>query len=486
VLLVLPLGAAAAFAQDGSDPWPTEGWATSTPEAQGMDSALLAEGLEYLLEQDGLNIHSLTIIRNGNIVTDAYFHPFQEGWLHDLASATKSFTSTLVGIAIDEGLIEGVEQPVLTSFPDRSAANIDADKEAMTVEDLLTMSSGFACEPVVVDPQVFASPDWVQSTIDLPMAAAPGIRWNYCNQNVHLLSALIGQVSGMNALEFAQARLFEPLGISEAAWPTDPQGNNRGSYELLLAPRDMAKLGYLYLHEGEWDGQQVLPADWVAAATTPAVASNYGYLWWLDRFRSSYYADGSGGQRIFVFPDQELVVVTTGGEGTDVYGVLAKLLGSYVLPAVRVDVPLPDDPDGQAALRSRVQEAAAPPPAEPKPVPRLPETAKMVSDQTYIFDANPAGLRSVSMTFDESAEAQVRLTYVDGNQLEWVIGLDNVPRLSPGLYGLPAAARGEWESDDVFVLDFDEIGNIDKERHRVAFEEDRIIVDGALVGRLDE
>jgi hypothetical protein len=116
----------------------------------------------------------------------------------------------------------------------------------------------------------------------------------------------------------------------------------------------------------------------------------------------------------------------------------------------------------------------------------LPETAQLVSGQTYTFDANPAGLRSVSMAFDESAEAQVRLTYVDGNQFEWVIGLDNVPRLSTGLYGLPATASGEWESDDVFVLDFDEIGGIDKERHRVAFEEDRIILDGALVGRLEE
>ena len=123
----LVLTPAGALAQDETVPWPTDGWPTSTPEEQGMDSALLAEGLQYLLEQNGFDIHSLTVIRNGHIVADAYFYPSRADELHDLASVTKSFTATLVGMAIEQGLIEGVDQPVLELFPDRTVANLDTD-----------------------------------------------------------------------------------------------------------------------------------------------------------------------------------------------------------------------------------------------------------------------------------------------------------------------------------------------------------------------
>ena len=129
--------------------WPTTGWQTSTPEQQGMDSEKLAEALDFLQEED-VNIHSLLIIRNGYVVTDAYFYPFANGSVHDVASVTKSFTATLIGMAISEGHIAGVEQPVLEFFPERTVANVDANKKAMTLEDLLTMRSGFECvnEPV--------------------------------------------------------------------------------------------------------------------------------------------------------------------------------------------------------------------------------------------------------------------------------------------------------------------------------------------------
>jgi CubicO group peptidase (beta-lactamase class C family) len=179
IAVILALPPAAALAQDDAVPWPTEGWPTSTPEAQGMDSGLLAEGVEYLLEQDHFDIHSLTVIRNGHIVTDATFYPF-EGGLHDMASATKSVTSTLVGIAIEQGDIGGVQEPVLDLFEGRTIANIDADKEALTVEDLLTMTPGLECTHSPNDfttMQVMATPDWVQTTLDLPMTDAPGSRW---------------------------------------------------------------------------------------------------------------------------------------------------------------------------------------------------------------------------------------------------------------------------------------------------------------------
>ncbi|MGD8684894.1 MAG: serine hydrolase [Chloroflexota bacterium] len=456
-----------------------------------MDSALLAEGIDYLLQQEGFDIHSLTVIRGGHIVTDAYFYPFTAGGLHDLASVTKSFTATLVGIAIEEGLIEGLDQPVLSFFADRGIANVDTDKESMTLEDLLTMSSGLECThdpPDFTTMQMFGSPDWVQFAIDLRMQAAPGTRWVYCSPGSHLLSAIVAASSGRSTHEFAQEALFGPLGITDVIWLPDPQGLARGWGDLIMAPHDMAKLGYLYLRAGEWDGQQVLPSDWVMAATSPAVAAHYGYQWWLDPSESAFYADGRGGQRIFVFPDQDLLVVTTGGGG-DSYGVLGTLLSSYVLPAVTADAPLPADPDGLALLEAREQQAATPDVAAAKPVPPLPDTASRVSERSYVLDANPVGLVSASLTFGEGAEASLSLRFADGSQVEWLIGLDHVPRVGRGLYGLPAAATGAWESDDVFVIDLDEIGRINKDRVRTTFEGDRVTIQGldiTLTGTLEE
>ena len=475
---------------NGPDYWPTEGWRTSTPEEQGMDSELLVEAMDYLQEQKGFNIHSLLVIRNGYMVTDAYFYPFaQSRSLHDLASATKSFTSSLIGIAINKGYIESVEQHVLEFFPERSVANIDANKEAMTLEDPLTMRPGFECSHSPNDKTTFEmmdSPDWVQFVLDSSMATEPGSRWVYCSPASHLLSAIIQETSGMSSFEFAQQHLFEPLGISDAIWASDPQGYTRGWSDLILTPHDMAKVGYLYLNEGEWDSQQLLSADWVAAATSPLGSSNYGYQWWLHP--SGYYADGGGGQRIFVFPDLDMVVVTTGNGGSDDYGVIANLLNSYILPAAESETPLPANPDAVALLRSSVQQAAAAP--QPEPVPPLPEIALQASGQMYVLDDNPLGLLSASFTFQEGeAEALLNLSLVDGNQVEWLIGLDNVFRISPGLYDLPVAVMGGWESDNVFVLQTDEMGKMQQDRISMTVEDSLMtiqIAGATLVGRLVE
>ncbi len=473
-----------------------------------MDSELLTEAFDYLEEQDGFSIHSLLIARNGYVVTDAYFYPFAQGSLHDLASVTKSFISSLIGIAIEKEYIDSVQQTVLDLFPDRSVANVDANKEAMTVQDLLAMSSGIECinEPAVGEltlRQMRESPDWAQFTLDLPVTEVPGTSWVYCSPNPHLLSAIIQETTGMSALDFAQEHLFAPLGVSDVIWPSDPQGNNNGWGDLAMAPHDMAKLGYLYLHQGVWDGQQVLSADWVEAATSPVssfppdfpVAEGYGYLWWLND-SDSYYADGQDGQRVFVFPDLDMVVVTTGGGGRNQYSVLETLLTSYILPAAESAAPLPSNPDGVAALEAKIQAAASSVRVQPEPVPPLSEIAQRVARQTFVMDPNPAGLQSVSLAFPQEAEAVFVLSFVDGNQIEWLIGLDNVYRTFPGANGLLEGAKGRWESDNVLVVHHDAIGDNSREQISATFEEDRMTVQIqdlnrpdavlTLVGRLEE
>ncbi|MCP4396716.1 MAG: serine hydrolase [bacterium] len=511
MVLLLSAGGSVTIAQTLglSTYWPTEGWQTSTPEEQGMDSAQLAEMMDYLQEHRAeFHLHSMLIIRRGYIVTDAYFYPFAPGMKHDLTSVTKSFTATLTGIAIDLGYIESVEQSVLDIFPKRTAANVDANKRAMTVEDLLTMRSGFECFPEGktvgggTQAEMMGSPDWVQFTLDLPMSDAPGKDFNYCNPNPHLLSAIIRKTSGLSALAFARKHLFGPLGISDVSWPSDPQGNNYGWGDLYLTPRDMAKLGFLYLHKGLWDGQQVLSPARVTDATgfrtkTHASFADYGYLWWLSSSGAYYYASGRDGQRIMVFPDQDMVVVTTGGGGRDQYGILGTLLTSYISPAVASETPLSANPNGVALLESRIQHAAAQP--ETRPVPPLSETARRMSGKMYAMEANPLGLTHIALTSQDEKTALLRLFSGETYQLEILIGLDDVFRFSSGYFrnpGIPAAAKGAWESDNTFVLEYDALGNIDRWEWTLSFEGDRVALQmkgiagtdmaATIAGRLEE
>jgi len=490
--------------------WPTEGWKTSTPEEQGMNSELLTEGLDFLREhREEFHLHSLLVIRHGHIVADVYFYPFAKGMMHDLASVTKSFTSTLTGIAIDKGNIESVKQPVLDLFPEKTVANASAEKRAMTVENLLTMRSGFECisedESGKVGggtlAEMMGSPDWVQFALDLPMAEAPGERFNYCNSNPHLLSGILREHTGLSALAFAQNYLFEPLGISDISWPSDPQGNNHGWGDMYLTPHDMAKLGYLYLHKGLWDGQKVLSSVWVNSATsfqtnTHVSFADYGYLWWLKPSGEYYYADGRDGQRIFVFPDKDMVVVTTGGGGRDQYGILETLLTSYIIPAIESDTLLSANPDGVALLESKIKQITAPP--EIKLVPPLSELAQKVSGKTYIIDANPLGITRISLSFKDESEALCLISLGDIYQFEILIGLDNIFRFSSGYPrnpNLPAAAKGMWESDNTFVVEYDSMGNIEREEFKLTFKDNQVTLqmsaityerEVTITGRLEE
>ncbi|KKG83437.1 serine hydrolase domain-containing protein [Methanosarcina mazei] len=457
--------------------WPTEGWRTSTPEQQGMESEKLAELLDYIQEKD-INIHSLLIIRNGYVVADVYFYPFTNNSVHDVASVTKSFTGTLIGIAISERYIAGVNQPVLDFFPNRTVANVDANKKAMTLEDLLTMRSGLECvnEPYeITTEQMEKSPDWIQFALDLPMAEEPGTRFVYCSSNSHLLSGIISETTGMNESDYAQERLFEPLGISNFIWPSDPQGNNYGWGDLHMTPHDMAKLGYLYLNNGKWDGKQIVPAEWVSESTREQVSleedERYVYQWWVpdDNLPERYDARGRGTQLITVVPEENLIVVTTGG------GFNADETAPFLVAALKSDKPLPENPAAYGRLQEEINAAAEPP--EPGPVRPLPETAKEIEGKTYVLDSNPLDLQSLSLTFDEEkGEALFTVGVAENQTLEYLLGLDNVYRFSPGEYGLPVAGKGSWESDNVFVAYIDEVANINHYKVTATYQDDQVTI----------
>jgi CubicO group peptidase (beta-lactamase class C family) len=442
-----------------------------------MDSEKLVAMMEYLHSYDGSQVDSLLIIRNGYVVAETYFHPFTKDSKHDMASVTKSVMGTLIGIAIDKGYIDDVNQQIVDFFPGRTIANLDAHKQAMTLEHLLTLRSGLGCIAAPAEVTLMEmshSSDWVQFTLDLPLAGAPGERFVYCSPAAHLLSAVLQQATKQSALAFAREHLFGPLGISEVIWPTDPQGVNYGYGDLRMTTRDMAKLGDLYLNEGRWGDQQILPATWVRSATSRHVKLygdvGFGYLWSVG---SEYaFAHGRGGQAIYVLPDQQMVVVITGHGPRP--PTMRGLIPDYVLPAVRSDEPLPANPEAVARLRSVIQQVAQPLEVEPQPVAEPPAIAELVSGETYLMEENLFGVQTVSLTVRAGDETALRFTMDQGMQFEWLVGLDGVERIAPGRFDMPAAARGLWETDRVFAAQVDEIGNNNNWRLSLTFADDQV------------
>jgi len=326
--------------------WPTNGWQTSIPENQGMNSTKLQELYVYTRDQN-LPLDSVIVVRNGYIVYEDYPNPdvYGENDIHILYSVTKSFTSALIGIAIQEGYIEDVLDTVVSYFPNITIANLDAWKQAMTVEHLLNMMAGMEWDEWTYsysDPrndytQMIYSGDCVQFVLDRPMAVAPGKLWRYNTGASHLLGAIIRQTTGKTPLQYAHEVLFTPLGITNVAWTPDPQGLNYAGHGLHLKPRDMAKFGFLYLHNGTWDGQQIVPEAWVTQSREPLIhlwdGTGYGYRWWKNLNLGTFEARGLNNQLIIVHPNNDLVIVFTASDINDHISIF-NLVSDYILSAV--------------------------------------------------------------------------------------------------------------------------------------------------------
>ena len=353
------------FGSISANNYPIDGWPISTPEAQGMRSHMLAEMMAHITDRS-FHIDSILIVRNGHVVLDAYFWPFQKGEKHIIHSCTKSVMSALIGIAIDKGYIESAEQPIIDFFPDKTSANLDARKKSITLENLLTMTAGFECQDSYLYRwkgliEMRASADWAQYVLDLPMVVQPGERFEYCNGVSYLLSAIIQNTTKMRTLAFARQHLFEPLGIQNVGWDTSPQGVDIGWGEMRLEPHDMARLGWLYLNQGRWADKQIVPSAWVEASTRGHIDATlfdrYGYQWWVDA-TGYYVAAGFKGQRIFVVPEKNMVVVFT-GDLTGKESLMAnRLLKAFIIPAASSSQALPSNANEEARLKRWVNKVA--------------------------------------------------------------------------------------------------------------------------------
>lgn len=344
-----------------------DGWQTAAPADVDLDVSKLREAVERIQDKTYQNVDSILIIKDGKLVFEAYFDGYEwdydspqfRGQLvkygpetrHNLASVTKSVTSILVGIALDQGAIHSVDDPVFDYFPQYAHLS-DARKATITLKHLLTMSSGLQWNEGELPysnrdndlVRLFYEPDPIEYILSRPLVTEPGARFYYGGDNTNLLGEAIRSATGQRMDIFAEEHLFGPLGITDYAWDFINPDMIHASGNLQLRPRDMAKVGQLCLNGGVWEGRRIVSEAWIAESTqkhvTHSATSGYGYQWWLETYRvgatavDTFAALGWGGQRIIVLPDWEMVVVFTGGNYASA-DPSEEILTRYVLPAVQ-------------------------------------------------------------------------------------------------------------------------------------------------------
>ncbi len=322
--------------------WPTEVWRSETPEKLGINGSKL-DAMITCIKTSIPTIDSVVVIRHGYVAAEEYFGTFNATTKHHLYSCTKSVVSTLIGIALDSKQIDGVDSKVLDLLPEYHPENMSDWKRDLTLRDLLVMSSGLDARDDYSDNWIWLNKlvnaqDAVQYALDLNVTVKPGTTFKYTDANSHLLSAIIIEKTGTATLTYAKKNLFDPLGIYNIIWKNDTSGRQWGFYGLYMTPRDMAKIGYLYLHNGIWDGKRIVSEEWIMQATSKKMDADlfpgYGFQWWVNKKGGYYTAAGYGGQFIYVFPDKDMVVVFTGHDEQNFYNP-DRLLTEFILPAVK-------------------------------------------------------------------------------------------------------------------------------------------------------
>jgi len=318
----------------------------SSPEAQGISSATIREFVETADKQIN-TLHSFMLVRHGQVIAECWWKPEAADKRHVMWSLSKSFNSTAVGLAVEEGKLS-LEDPVLKFFPTEAPAEPSENLKAMRVRDLLTMSGGHDVEPkfdLTVGPSV-------KDFLAHPVTHTPGTWFRYNTPGSYVLSAIVKKATGQTALDFLKPRLFEPLGIENPEWGTTAEGYNFGGYGLFIRTEDIAKFGQLYLQKGKWNGKQLLPEKWVEAATSKQVDNSkapsgrtsdwqqgYGFQFWRCQ-HNAFRGDGRDGQICLVMPEQDAVIAITAQTGqmqSELDLVWEKLLPAFKSAALPAD-----------------------------------------------------------------------------------------------------------------------------------------------------
>jgi CubicO group peptidase (beta-lactamase class C family) len=459
--------------------YPDDAWKISTPEEQGIDSKIILEMLRNI-QSSTLDFHSILIIRNGTIVTEVYWAPYNKNIIHNVKSASKSIISALVGIALEKKYLNNLHQKVSEFFPEYVH---DQSKQDISLYDLLTMTAGFNWME-----DSGPSPYDLENWIKIPMRDKPGEKFEYNTMLPHMMSAILTKVSGESTKNFADTYLFNPLGIKSYRWTKSSDGYYHGGSDIFLTPRDMAKFGYLFLNKGKWNQQQIVSEEWVKESTSLkvkipdnvsyAMDLDYGYWWWIQD--KGYMAWGAGGQYIIVRPDLDLVVVITanGFENINRYGEFMKsFLAKNIYSAIKSDSPLPANPSAFQELNNTILRIENPKETSNR---SMPEIAAKISNNNYILESNKMGFKSTNLTFDKSAACSWKYCLAD-KKINMQVGLKgnyiiNKIDFSMGVHpdGEEIACKGYWKNDDTFIIEHHIIGDPSKQIFELCFHEQNV------------
>lgn len=355
----------------------SDGWRTASLDDVGIDEKTLGELTGRIHRGEYENVHSILIVKDGKLVFEEYFDGYTYAWEgdqfwgdftefdidtpHTIMSVTKAFTSALIGIAIDRGYIQDVDEKVFSFFPEYSYLN-DGEKDRITLEHLLTMTSGLEWNewdiPVTMRDtrndliQLFFVSDPIEYVLAKPIVAEPGTRWYYSGGDVNVLGEVIRKATGLRMDDFADNYLFGPLGITEYAWDYINPDIVHASGDLKLRPRDMAKFGYLHLNGGVWNGERIISEEWIGNTMKEYIAipgqiwegDRYGYQWWLKTYQAdsatvdAIIRSGWGGQSLVLFPSLDMMVVFTGGQYVEQDSV-DEMVSHFILPAAHSRYP---------------------------------------------------------------------------------------------------------------------------------------------------
>ncbi|MGK0199788.1 MAG: CubicO group peptidase (beta-lactamase class C family) [Yoonia sp.] len=415
-------------------------------------------------------LHSLMILRHGRVITEGWWAPYRPEFNHGMYSMSKSFTSTAVGLAVDEGRLSTSDK-VISFFPESVPAGADERIKDLTVKHLLTMSVGQ--KPGSTAP-VVKEQDWVKSFLALPLPNGPGTVFSYNSVATYMLSAIVQKLTGETVLEYLTPRLFEPLGIigssSNPYWEQCPNGINTGGWGLHIRTEGLAHLGQLYLQNGVWEGKQILSKKWISEATSkqiqqlrnpksnPDWVQGYGYQFWRCR-HGGYRGDGAFGQFTIVLPKQDAVIVMT-GESPSMQDEL-DLVWKHLLPSFKDDA-VKNRHQASKTLNARMKSLAV---ALPKGKTDSP-IAKQLNLSRYQIAENPLGIQAIGFRLKQGTvtidviDAQGAHKIPAGTK-EWKFGAAAIPGTPPRIISggkppvgttAPIVAAAAWKDDRTLVM----------------------------------
>lgn len=451
-----------------------DGLLRASPESLGVKSEdILAFFNDCSTSKIELN--SFMLYKGGKVVSEAWWWPYRAELQHSLHSATKSFLSVAVGLAVDEGFFR-LDDKVVGFFPDRPPAEPSANLLSMTVEDLLTQTSGHG-HGVSGGEWREIETSWIDTFFSIEVEHVPGSNFVYSSANSFMLSAIISKTTGLSARDFLEPRLFRPLGIKMLSWDVGPEGINPGGNGISCLASDFLKLGILHMQKGVWDGRQILPVDYVASATQPQRGNPHGYHWWTNS-EGQFWAGGMFGQLCIVFPKQDAVVVTTAAVGRGAVA-LRDLIWRH-FPRMFSSSPCIAASSECVELETRISKLSLLEPFQTG----LQSTnwLSLVSQERYVAGSNEDGIVSFVLDFSQPKSCAFHLQ--DGRGFHRVlVGLDDYIEGETTLSGarlhhgyeparLRVVAGGRWTSKESFkmVLQYNE--TVFRDTITVTFDED--------------